>query len=69
MSNPVEIFYDDTAYWAEYSTNPHKFRFLKKQCEKLMGITKKITDEHIANFRKTYCVLWKDGDEFQIKPR
>lgn len=65
---PKFVKYEDVAYWAENAAHAHKFIVTKKHCERLMGATKKPTDEQIRLFDKRYKIAWNDDDSFDLIP-
>lgn len=63
------IAYDDVVFWSENAAHSHKFIVVKKQCEKLMGVTaKKPTAEQVSEFSKRYHIIWNDDDSFDLMP-
>jgi hypothetical protein len=57
------------AFWAENAAHAHKFIIVKKQCEKLMGMTtKKPSAEQLSEFGKRYCIIWNADDSFDLMP-
>ena len=63
------ITYDDVAFWSDNAAHAYKFIVVKKQCEKLMGMTgKKPTVEQLAEFKKRYCIAWNADDSFDLIP-